>query len=48
VLAGAKHRLLRLDEPDSDAHALVVVPASALPEIERLAAELQRPVVPVR
>jgi hypothetical protein len=40
VLAGAKHRLLRLEEPGSDAHALVVVPAADLPEIERLAASL--------
>jgi hypothetical protein len=42
VLAGEGHRLLRLDEPDSDAHALVVVPADAVPEIERLAAALDR------
>lgn len=47
VLAAMDHRLLRLDEADSDAHALVVVPAGALPEIERLAAGLQRRVVPV-
>jgi hypothetical protein len=42
VLAGEGHRLLRLDEPDSDAHALVVVPADAVPEIGRLAAALDR------
>jgi hypothetical protein len=47
VLTGADHRLLRLDEPDSDARALVVVPAGAVPEIGRLAAELQRRVVSV-
>jgi hypothetical protein len=40
VLAASGFRLLRLDEPDSDAHALVVVPAEAAPEIERLAAAL--------
>jgi hypothetical protein len=41
VLAEAGHRLLRLEEPGSDAHALLVVPAESVPEIERLAFALQ-------
>ncbi len=40
VLGASGHRLLRLEEPDSDAHALVVVPADAAGEIERLATRL--------
>jgi hypothetical protein len=47
LLSEAGHRLLRLDEPDSDAHALVVVPADAVPEIERLAAGLGHGIRPV-
>jgi hypothetical protein len=46
VLGGSGLRLLRLDEPDSDAHALVVVPAESLPEIERLAAAVRHEVAP--
>jgi hypothetical protein len=44
VLAAADHRLLRLEEPDSDAHALVVVPSGSVAEIERLAETLGHPV----
>jgi hypothetical protein len=47
VLVAAGLRLLRLDEPDSDAHALVVVPADAVPEIERLATGLGHAAAPV-
>jgi len=46
VLAGTDHRLLRLDEPDSDAHALIVVPAGSVPEIERLTATLEHRIAP--
>lgn len=48
VLAEAEYRLLRLDEPDSDAHALVVVAADAVPEIERLAAAVRHRIAPAR
>jgi hypothetical protein len=43
VLAGDGHRLLRLEEPGTDAHALVVVPSDSVAEILRLAGSLQVP-----
>lgn len=44
ALAEHGHRLLRLEEPDTDAHALVVVPAEAVTEILDLAERLDAPV----
>ncbi|MDQ1531717.1 MAG: hypothetical protein QOE37_1822 [Microbacteriaceae bacterium] len=40
VLGEHGHRLLRLDEPEEDSHALVVVEEDAVPEILRLATRL--------
>ncbi|MDH2443553.1 hypothetical protein QDR37_06310 [Amnibacterium sp. CER49] len=44
VLAEHGHRLLRLEEPGTDAHALVVVPSDAVPEVLVLARSLEVPV----
>lgn len=42
VLAAGGRRLIRLDQADPDAIALVVVPAAGVPEVLRLAARLRR------
>jgi hypothetical protein len=43
----ARHgcRLARLQDEDEDAYALAVVPHESMPEIVRLSAELQRPIL---
>lgn len=45
VLAAARLRLVELEESDSDARALVVVPAETLEELQQLARSVGHPVL---